>query len=90
MKIIKELKGKIPVTKEVTGNSKITFTEVLKILYNCLKYKVENFDLLDICIHDILKIYNNNFGTWEEYFNFNHIIIKTKILELYNYHSIKS
>jgi hypothetical protein len=77
-------------SEELENNPQISFTEVVDILFECLKFKVEDLQLLDICIHTILKSYRNNFGNYKEYFSFKHTHLKKQILNLYEYRRKKT
>ena len=77
-------------SEELENTPQISFTEVVDILYECLKFKVEDISLLDGCIQNILKSYGNNFGNFKEYFTFKHAHLKKQILNLYEYRRKKA
>ena len=66
----------------------ITYTEVCKMLETCMKYKIEDKELLNKIIKEVVPS-KEDFGSYRGYATFLHAEYKKQILERFNYYNYK-
>lgn len=66
----------------------ISYKEVHEALFNCLKHKLEDHKLLESVMKEEVKE-TTDFGSYRGYYTFLHTEYKNKIIERYNYRTVK-
>jgi len=71
-------------------SSQPKITSIIEQLFECLKFKHNNHDILNKAINCIIKDVDiNNIDTWNQYYKYFHNDFKQKITHKYEYFSRK-